>query len=68
MEEIELTIEEERAIAKLKRLSKTWPNTLMLFASGGALSVRKGGVGAQHEVDFVSGIPNDGGDGGDEFD
>ena len=64
--DIELTEEEKKAIASLKRLAAKWPQSLILFASG-TLSVRKGGCGAQHEVDTIFGIPNDGGDGADEY-
>ena len=62
-----LTRAEVQAIDELRRLAQRWPQSLLLFASGGALSIRKGGHGAQHEVDYVTGIPNDGGDGSDEF-
>lgn len=70
--EIELTEEEEKAIASLRRLGKRWPRTLLLFGgSGSAISVRKpdenGSYGIQREVDTVAGFPNDGGDGGDVF-
>lgn len=68
----ELTPEEKRAIAALKRLAKRWPQSLILFATGGGdLSVRKPPPmlfpGTQYEVDFIQGIRAEGGDGGDEF-
>jgi hypothetical protein len=64
-----LTKEEKAAIAALKRLSKTWPSTLLLFAKVGApsltLSVRKpdssGKFGLDSEVDWISGISAVGG-------
>lgn len=66
-----LTVDERRAISALKRLAKKWPRSLLLFTHGGALSIRKPGPDGNYdvdsEVDFVSGIPNDGGDGGDRF-
>jgi hypothetical protein len=68
---IELTEEEQKAIRALKRLAKKWPRTLLIFASGGELSIRKptldGVYNVLTEVDSVEGIPNDGGDGGDIF-
>lgn len=64
---IELTKEEEKAIASLKRLAKRWPETLHVFCSG-TMFVRKGGNGARFDVDVIHGIPNDGGDGGDAID
>ena len=68
MSEIELTVEEEKAIVRLKRLAKTWPKTLVLFGMG-ALSVRKkapdGSYFIEREVDRIWGIHSDGGDGGD---
>ena len=68
----ELTDEEEKAIRALRRLAKKWPPSLLIFGSGGAgLSVRKpdanGSRGYQTEVATIHGIPNDGGDGGDNF-
>lgn len=64
----ELTEEEEKAIRSLQRLAKKWPKSLLVFASGSNdLSIRKGGVFAQYEVDVVIGIPNEGGDGGDTY-
>jgi len=64
-----LTKEEKAAIATLKRLSKTWPSTLLLFAKVGApsltLSVRRpddaGKFGLETEVDWISGISAVGG-------
>lgn len=73
-EKIEATPEEERAIRALKRLAKTWPDTLWLFsASGSLLVMRKGPHGEHVEVGRAEGIDpsyelaqidieNDGGD------
>lgn len=66
-----LTPEEARVVRTLKRLAKTWPRNLVLFAgSGDTLSIRRdpgdgGFVGSEYEIEFVRGIRNDGGDGGD---
>lgn len=65
-EDQHLTEEEIRAIKSLERLAKKWPQSLLLFGCNG-ISIRKNGSGLQHEVAFVSGIPADGGDGGDKF-
>jgi hypothetical protein len=75
MSEIELTDEERRAIASLKRLAKRWPSTLWLFAGGSVDKVAilrtqndgtramgsDQGVDQRYIVDHVD-IPNDGGD------
>jgi hypothetical protein len=58
---------QSRAIRALHRLSRTWPKTLTLFASG-TLTVRKpngGFPGRDTVVADIYGIPNEGGDGGD---
>jgi hypothetical protein len=63
----DLTTEEAAAIRSLHRLSRKWPKTLTLFASG-TLTVRKpngGFPGKDTVVADIFGIPNDGGDGGD---
>lgn len=76
--DIELTDEERRAIAALKRLAKRWPKTLWLFSAGGTLcvmragpdgdAVRRPGVDGEDSidpanvVDTVRGIITDGGD------
>jgi hypothetical protein len=69
MNETELTPAEKRTIAALRRLAQTWPGTLVLFAGGTGLSVRKPKpgefYGKETEVAFIPGIMNDGGDGGD---
>lgn len=68
----DLTTEERRAVASLKRLAKRWPETLWLFSASGALTVmqrtadgeraRKGeGYDDKYAVDTIA-IPNDGGD------
>lgn len=38
---IELSREEELAIASLNRLAKRWPDTLLLFVDGSSLCVMK---------------------------
>jgi hypothetical protein len=67
-----MTHDEMKAIAALKRLGKRWPGSLLLFATGNALGVRKpslngGAYDCTTEVATIEGIPNDGGDGGDKF-
>ncbi len=70
MPDINLTPKERKAIAALKRLAKTWPESLLAFGSGdmGQLSIRKGGYGRQFHVAWIDGIRADGGDGSDVFD
>jgi hypothetical protein len=68
-----LTPEERRAIRTLRRLAKTWPDTLWLYSASGSLQVMQTGPDGEHvktsrlgvDQDFVIttiGIPNDGGD------
>lgn len=38
---MELTLEEERAIAALKRAAKIWPKSLWLFSASGNLNIMK---------------------------
>lgn len=67
-----LTIEEERAIASLRRLAKTWPRTLKLFSAAGSLIVipnddtiwDESGERLREDavLETITGIPNDGGD------
>lgn len=72
---MELTPEEKRAIAALKRLEKTWPQTLWLFSGSGSLCVMKcnedgervysEGRGSGVDQTYTAAtlkIPNDGGD------
>ena len=64
---VALTIEEAAAIKSLKRLAKKWPQSLRLFSSSGTLLATKvNSHGIQAAVAYVEGIPNDGGDPGDE--
>lgn len=67
---VELTKEEVKAIASLKRLSKKWPRSLMLFAGGAGLTVRKPVEDEfpddRYVVAEIYNIPADGGDGGRE--
>ncbi|HEY3694110.1 hypothetical protein [Phenylobacterium sp.] len=75
-DDIEPTPEERRAIRALKRLAKSWPKSIWLFAGSGDLHIMRAGPdgehihggGGGHEavdpaylLDSVS-IPNDGGD------
>lgn len=66
----DLTPEEAKAVRALERVAAVWPSHLVLFASGGALSIRRAPddgswYGRETEVAAVFGIRNDGGDGGD---
>lgn len=66
-------IEEERAVAALRRIAKRWPRSLWLFSGSGALHVMRtnaagervctsgGGVDPAYSVATID-IPNDGGD------
>lgn len=60
----DLTPREAKAIAGLKRLAKTWPQTLKLFSWSGALVVMDADMepGDAASLDSIHGIPNDGGD------
>ncbi len=64
----DLTAREEKAIADLQRLAKTWPKTLKLFSWSGSLVVFDadqdihGGRPDQYVLAAIHGIPNDGGD------
>jgi hypothetical protein len=66
-----LTEDEKRIVRGLKRLAKNWPRDLILFAGdGSSISLRRdpgdgGFIGVEHEIAYVNGIRNDGGDGGD---
>lgn len=76
-DDIELTEDERRAIASLKRLAKRWPSTLWLFAGGSGgdnITIlrtgpngkrmhlpRQGGIDQSFIVDSTK-IPSDGGD------
>lgn len=70
---MELTKEEEKAIAALRRVAGKWPKTLMLFSANGSLYVMKLNEKGDHMdrwgdpdqslcVTTISGIRNDGGD------
>lgn len=74
---MELTDDERKAIATLKRLAKRWPKTLWLFSASGTLTVMRYGPNGEqmivgghlsgngcdpnYIVDTID-IPNDGGD------
>ena len=72
IDEDDLTPEEAKAIAALRPLAKTWPDTLWLFSGGGTLSVMRcaedgshavgddGGTDPDYEVCDID-IDNDGG-------
>ena len=69
LNDIELTPREAKAIQRLERVFKDWPETLILFGGSGTLSVRKrdadGAYFANREVEVIEGVFCDGGDGGD---
>ena len=60
----QLTADEKRAIASLKRLAKKWPQSLKLFSWSGSLVVMDESMDPSNDaiLDEISGIPNDGGD------
>lgn len=68
----ELTEQERKAVASLKRLARKWPRSLTLASMGGALVIirtgdsrfQEDGALERHEaiIDDISGIPNTGGD------
>lgn len=72
MAERELTDAEEKAIARLERVAKTWPRSLTLASMGGSLVVIRtdderfdsfSGLERQEAVVAdIYGIPNTGGD------
>jgi hypothetical protein len=64
-------MDEQLAIAALKRLAKRWPQSLMLFSASGSLCVMPnkhagdhGDIGRDSSavIEIIQGIPNDGGD------
>lgn len=71
----DLTPDERRAIASLKRLAKRWPKSLWLFSASGSLNVMRCGadgarvhhrhpdcgVDQSYSLTTVD-LPNDGGD------
>jgi hypothetical protein len=75
MPEIELTQEEQKAIAALQKVAKNWPKSLWLYSASGALVVMKkdangnrvhlpggaSGYDPNREVADIA-IENDGGD------
>lgn len=71
--DFDLSPEERKAIAALKRLAKMWPASLWLFSASGSLVVmrcneqgehahRGEGIDQDYIVATIQGIPNDGGD------
>jgi hypothetical protein len=73
-EEVRLNAKEKAAIAALRRLESKWPDTLMIYAGTGSISVVKlredgsvpmsgdGYLDPKSVVETITGIPNDGGD------
>lgn len=73
MTDFNLSDEEKRAIAALKRLAKKWPDTLWIFAADGKLCIMPkteegtrfmtvyGGVDPEYIIDTIN-IEADGGD------
>lgn len=61
---MDLTEEEKRTVATLKRLAKKWPKSLHLFSWSGSLHVMKPGDGRSHSESSITiiNIPNSGGD------
>lgn len=73
---LELTADERRVVAALKRIAKRWPQSIWLYAAGGDLHVMRadedgghhyGGSGGRNAIDpayalDVVRIPSDGGD------
>lgn len=59
-----LSPDEERAIRSLKRLARSWPQTLKLFSWSGSLLIMDAEQPSSEKavLDTVSGIPSDGGD------
>lgn len=62
MADVELTLEEQKAISSMQRLAKKWPTSLKLFSWNGSLTVFKEGNDETCVVGHISGIRNDGGD------
>jgi len=76
--EFDLTPEEKKAIASLKRLAKKWPDSLWLYSASGTLNVMRKhedgghaygggncsstGCDPDYIVATIHGIDNDGGD------
>lgn len=61
-----LSVKERRAIQRLKKLAKAWPESLSLFSNSGTLEVHKTSVGDPYTedtlIDEIFSITNDGGD------
>lgn len=57
---VELTDEEQKAIASFKRLEKKWPDTLWLFSGGqgGIAVLKKGSDGKKVTTGFGEGFDN----------
>lgn len=64
---VELSVDEQNAIAALKRLAKKWPASLGVLSWSGTLVVTKKTLdGRLATVATVNGIDNDGGDPDDD--
>ena len=71
---MEPTKKEQKAIDALKKIAKTWPETLWLFSASGTLCVMRclpdgshatcdcDGMDQGYILDTIQGIDNDGGD------
>lgn len=72
---MEITKEEQNAVNILKRLEKRWPETLWIYVTGNGIHILKCGKDGKHvyteregtpdldyEVEYITGIDNDGGD------
>jgi hypothetical protein len=62
----DLSAEEAKAVRSLKRLARTWPQSLKLFSWSGSLVVMDADMepGDDAVLEQIHGIPNDGGDPG----
>jgi hypothetical protein len=61
-----LTVREQKAIDRLRRVARSWPSTLSLFSNCGSLEVHKVTDDEPYTedsyIDDIYGITNDGGD------
>ena len=48
MADVELTVEEKKAIRALKRVAKTWPSSLWLYSASGRLCVMRKNEAGEH--------------------
>ncbi len=59
---VHITKEEQKSIRRLKSVAKSWPENLSLFSWSGTLVVMTEVQGKFCIVDYITNIPNDGGD------